>query len=86
MAAVEKKIWPEFFELVLSGKKKLEVRLADFSIKKGDSFVLAEFDPKKRKYTGKRIKKRVKNIIKFDPLRFWNANELKKHGIYIIEF
>ncbi len=86
MAEVEKKIWPEFFELVLSRKKRFDVRLADFTIRKGDTFVLAEYDPRKRRYTGKRVRKRVRNIMKFDPMRFWSAKELKKHGLYIIEF
>lgn len=43
---IKKKIWPEFFELVVSGKKKFELRVADFDIKEGDTFVMGEWDPK----------------------------------------
>ena len=32
------------FELVKSGKKKFELRLADFDIKEGDTLVLKEWD------------------------------------------
>jgi len=50
---IKKKIWPKYFELVKSGKKKFEVRLADFRIKEGDILILEEWDPKTEKYTGR---------------------------------
>ena len=40
MAIIKKKIWQEYFELVKSGKKRFELRLADFDIKEGDFLVL----------------------------------------------
>ena len=42
MAIVYKKVWPEFFEKIISGKKKFELRLADFEINEGDTLVLDE--------------------------------------------
>lgn len=45
---IRKKIWPEFFEAVKSGKKRFEVRLADFKIKEGDKLVLEEWDQKQK--------------------------------------
>lgn len=39
---IKKKIWPKFFEEVKSGKKKFEVRVADFNIKEGDTLILEE--------------------------------------------
>jgi len=30
MAIIKKKIWPEYFDAVVSGKKKYELRLNDF--------------------------------------------------------
>ena len=48
MAIIKKKIWPEYFELVSSGKKKFELRLADFDVKEGDALSLEEWDPKTR--------------------------------------
>lgn len=58
MAIIEKKIWPRYFELVESGKKRCEVRLADFRIKEGDTLILREWDPKKKEYTGRKIKRK----------------------------
>ena len=42
MAVIKKKIWPKYFEQVKTGKKKFELRLADFNLKKGDVLVLKE--------------------------------------------
>lgn len=41
----KKKVWPEYFENILSGKKKYELRLNDFDVKEGDVLVLEEWDP-----------------------------------------
>ncbi len=43
---VKKKIWPEFYDLIKSGKKKFELRVADFDVKEGNTLVLEEWDPK----------------------------------------
>jgi ASC-1-like (ASCH) protein len=42
MAIIRKKIWPEYFKLVTSGKKRFELRVADFDIKEGDTLILKE--------------------------------------------
>ena len=47
---VEKKILPEYFKLVLNGKKKYYFRLADFDIKEGDVLVLKEWSKKKTEF------------------------------------
>ena len=59
MAIVKKKIWPEYFEEVVSGKKNFEVRLNDFDISEGDTFILEEWDPNTKSYTGRNIEKKV---------------------------
>lgn len=47
MAVVDKKVWPEFFQLILDGKKKFELRLADFECRPGDVLRLCEWDPRR---------------------------------------
>lgn len=42
MATIHKKVWSEYFEKIISGKKKLELRLADFEVNEGDTLVLEE--------------------------------------------
>lgn len=85
MATIKKKIWPEYFEAVVSGKKKYELRLNDFEINNGDTFVLEEWNPETKEYTGRKIEKRVTSVGKFkiDEL-FWPEEQIKEKGIQII--
>lgn len=85
MAVVIKKIWPEYFKLVKNGKKKFELRLADFNIKEGDILVLEEWNPKTEKYTGRKIRRKVKYILKFKLDDFGQKREIDKKGLYVIQ-
>lgn len=82
---IHKKVWPEYFQQILNGKKKFELRLADFELKEGDILVLEEYDPETNTYSGRKIKKKAKSIIKFNPTRMHRIEEIKKFGFYIIE-
>jgi ribosomal protein S17 len=64
MIRIEKKAWPELFQKILNGEKTFDVRLADFNCKKGDILILREWDPKTKKYTGRKIEKKVAFILK----------------------
>jgi ASC-1-like (ASCH) protein len=86
MAVIKKKIWPKYFELVKSGKKRFELRLADFKIKEGDILVLEEWDPRKKKYTGRKIKRKVKYFLRFQLDDFGQRKEIEKRGLYVIQF
>lgn len=46
MTTINKKVWREYFEKIISGNKKLELRLADFEVNEGDTLVLEEWDKK----------------------------------------
>jgi len=85
METIHKKIWPKYFEDILSGKKKYELRLNDFNIKEGDLLILKEWDPDTKKYTGRKIEKKVTYVGKFkiDEL-FWPEEQIKEKGIQII--
>lgn len=85
MAVVNKKIWPEFFELVQSGKKKFELRLNDFDAKEGDTLVLEEWDPKNQQYTGRKIEKNVEYVLKFKIDDFGQKKEIEEKGLQVIQ-
>jgi len=85
MVEIKKKKWPKYFQEMLDGKKKFEVRLADFELKKGDILVLEEFDPETKKYTGRTAKKKVKFVTKFNPTEAYSPEDIKKFGFYEIE-
>ena len=85
MSIIKKKIWPEYFDAVSSGKKKYELRLNDFEVEEGDILVLEEWNPKTQEYTGRKIEKKVTYVgkFKFDKL-FWPEEQIKEKGIQII--
>lgn len=85
MSIIKKKIWPEYFDAIASGKKKYELRLGDFSVVEGDMLLLEEWDPTTKQYTGRSIEKKVTYVKKFqiDKL-WWSEEDIRKYGIQII--
>lgn len=85
MAIIKKKIWPEYFDAVVSGKKKYELRLNDFEVKEDDTLMLEEWNPETKEYTGRKVEKKVTYVGKFkiDKL-FWPEEQIKEKGIQII--
>jgi len=82
MTEIRKKTLPKYFREILEGRRRFDIRLADFNIKEGDVLVLEEFDPTKNEFTGRVIKKTVKFITKFNPLEYHDIDEIKKYGFY----
>lgn len=82
---IEKKIQPEYFEAVASGKKKYELRLGDWECHEGDILKLREWDPATKDYTGREVEKKVGYVrtFKLDEL-FWTKEEIEKHGLMVI--
>ena len=86
MATINKKVWQEYFEKIISGKKKLELRLADFEVNEGDTLVLEEWDKDKKDYTGRKVEVVATYILKTKDQTFWPAEEVEKYGLQIIQF
>ena len=85
MSVVNKKIWPEYFELVQSDKKGFELRLNDFDIAEGDTLVLEEWDPNTKEYTGRKIEKEVSYVLKFKLDDFGQKSEIEEKGLQVIQ-
>lgn len=85
MSIIKKKILPEYFDAVASGKKKFELRLNDFEVAEGDILVLEEWNPEIKEYTGRKIEKKVVYVkqFKIDEL-FWPREEILEKGIQIM--
>ncbi len=84
---IEKKVWPEYFDAIMSGDKKFELRLADWDCKKGDILVLKEWSPETKKYTGREVEKEVKLVTKTKGAdKFWTKEEIDKYGFQVISF
>lgn len=87
MKKIEKKVWPEYFQKILEGKKTFELRLGDFEIEEGDVLVLKEWDHETGDYTGRELERIVGYIGKWkleDLTPFWSQEEISKHGLQVI--
>lgn len=84
---IEKKVWPEYFQQIVDGKKTFELRLNDFDISEGDILVLKEWDPVTKDYTGRTSEKTVGYVGKWkidDLTRFWPRTDIDDKGLQII--
>jgi len=87
MTKMEKKVWPEYFQQILDGKKTFELRLYDFEISEGDTLVLREWSPDTKGYTGRVLEKKAGYVGKWkiDELtQFWPKEEIEKRGLQVI--
>jgi hypothetical protein len=89
MKTITKKIDTNWFELIQAGKKKYELRLADFDMEEGDVLRLEEWmgEGEERKFTGRYIEKEVTYVRKVD-LKNWieKQPELTDKGFYVLQF
>ncbi|MCX6744327.1 MAG: DUF3850 domain-containing protein [Candidatus Parcubacteria bacterium] len=84
MAIIKKKIWPKYFDLVSSGKKKFELRVHDFEINEGDTLILEEWDPETKQYTGRQIEKKAGYVLACKLDDFGQEDLIKEHGLIVI--
>jgi len=81
----EKKIWPEYFQKILDGKKTYDLRLANWECNEGDILVLKEWDPQTESFTGRIIEKEVTYVGKTKNSTYSKEDE-EKYGYQIIAF
>lgn len=88
MKTITKKIDKEWLDQIIEGKKKFELRLADFDIQEGDTLKLEEWTKdENRKPTGRSIEKKVKYVRKVNLKEWINSQpELIESGFYVIQF
>jgi ASC-1-like (ASCH) protein len=83
MAIIKKKIPPEYFELVNSGKKNFEVRVAEFKVEEGDTIILEEWNPETKQYTGRTIEREVGYVLNFNLNTFGQEELIKEKGLIV---
>jgi hypothetical protein len=86
MVEIKKKILSEYFQKILDGKKTYELRLADWDCNEGDILILQEWNPKKKDFTGRTMKKEVTYVGKTKDIDFWSKEDVEKYGYQIISF
>jgi hypothetical protein len=82
----EKKILPEYFQKILDGTKKYELRLANWESNEGDILVLKEYLPGNQEPTGRYIEKIITDVRKTKDLEFSAPEDIEKYGYQIISF
>lgn len=63
------KIWPEFFQPVLDGVKRAELRLNDRNYRAGDVLFLREFIPADDSYSGRYVSVAIQVLMMYRPSR-----------------
>lgn len=83
---IRKKTWTPYFQEIVDGKKTFDARLVNFDCKPGDILVLEEYDPKAKKYTGRKIEKEITFVLNTKKQKFWSQSDIQKYGLQIISF
>ena len=81
---IEKKILPEYFDLIERGEKTYELRLADWNCEPGDTLVLVEIDNDTKQPTGRSLTRKVGFVGRTKDFDFWTKEEIDEHGYQII--
>lgn len=79
-----KKVWPEYFQKILDGKKTFELRLADWECNEGDILVLQEWDPTTKQYTGREMEKEITYVLKTKNVSLFPEEDVEKYGYQIL--
>jgi D-ribose pyranose/furanose isomerase RbsD len=85
MAEIIKKVYTKFFEKILSGEKKFEMRLADEEYNIEDILILKEIN-ENREFTGREIKKKITYLAKTKDCDYWPQEEIDKYGFVVLGF
>jgi hypothetical protein len=81
---IKKKCWPDEFNLIESGKKKFDLRLADQEYNEGDILVLEEFNPEIQEYTGRKLEKKITFVLKTKNIKYWTPEEIQEKGLVVV--
>jgi len=73
------------FELVLSGRKKFEVRLGNMKVEEGDVLILKECE-KDGPETGREIEKKIGFVLNTKDMDWWTNEEKNENGFIIMGF
>jgi len=80
-----KKVQSKYFQAVVEGRKRFEVRLADFKCQPGDVLVLQEQKQGTRELTGRKIDCEI--LYKFDTKdmeKFHRKDEIDRLGLVVL--
>jgi len=85
MVEIEKKVYREHFDKILSGDKTFEVRIEDdCNFNEGDVLILKEIN-EDREFTGREIRKKIGTIFRTkDGGNYWKGEDVDKYGFTVL--
>ncbi|MBD3362055.1 DUF3850 domain-containing protein [Candidatus Woesearchaeota archaeon] len=82
---IYKKVQKEYFGAIVDGRKRFEIRLADFECSEGDTLVLQEQKPGSSELSGREINCEILyNFNTKDMEKFHSKEEIEKHGFVVL--
>lgn len=81
---IEKKTYSEYFQMIVSGEKTYDLRLADWDCETGDTLVFVEIDDKTKQPTGRKITKKVGHVGRTKDFEYWSKEEVDRYGYQVI--
>ena len=82
---IKKKVQANYFQDVLDGKKRFEIRLADFDCKDGDTIILQEQKQDTDKLTGRELEcELVYKLNTKEVEKFYSKKDIEKYGLLIL--
>ena len=82
---IKKKVQKKYFDAIIDGRKRFEVRLADFRCKPGDTLVLLEQKQGTKKLTGRKLNCEVMYKLNTKSIeKFYTKKDMDKYGLVIL--
>jgi hypothetical protein len=82
---IKKKVQEKYFKDIVDGKKRFEVRLADFKCKPRDTLVLLEEKQGKKELTGRKVDLELLYKLNIKAVeKFYSKEDIEKYGLLIL--
>jgi ASC-1-like (ASCH) protein len=82
---IVKKVQEKYFKDIVDGRKRFEVRLADFKCKTGDTLVLQEQKQGTKKLTGRKVDLELLYKLNTKAVeKFYSKKDIEKYGLLIL--
>lgn len=82
---IQKKVQKKYFDAIIDGRKRFEVRLADFKCKPGDTLVLLEQKRGTKNLTGRKLNCEVLYKLNTKAVeKFYTKKKINKYGLVIL--